>query len=183
VKLIFNIFYDTTRERRSIVFIRIASENDLKSIVDIYNQAIQLKNSTADLNPVTLEGRLQWFNEHKSDKFPIFVAEIDGRIVGWISLSPYRAGREALRHTFELSYYIDSDYKGKGLGKTLLDFIIKKSSNYDVKTLIAIILEYNIPSLALMKKFKFEKWGYLPNIADFDGKECGHVYYGLRVRE
>jgi L-amino acid N-acyltransferase YncA len=165
------------------LIIRIAKESDLKSIVEIYNQAIPLKKSTADLNPVTVEGREEWFKEHEADKFPIFVVEIDERIVGWVSLSPYRKGREALRHTFELSYYIDSDYKGKGLGNALLDFVIKKSSNYDVKTLIAIILEYNKPSLALVKKFKFEQWGYLPAIADFNGEECGHIYYGLRVRE
>lgn len=128
-----------------------------------------------------VDSKLQWFVEHTSDKYPIFVSEVDNKVVGWISLSPYRYGREALRFTAEVSYYIDTNYHRKGIGSRLLDYIIEESPNYQVKTLFAIILEYNTPSIGLVKKFRFEQWGYLPRVADFDGKEYGHLYFGRRV--
>jgi len=45
----------------------------------------------------------------------------------------------------------------------------------------AIILEGNEASLKLLEKMGFEGWGYLPRVADFDGKEMGHLYYGRHV--
>ena len=39
----------------------------------------------------------------------------------------------------------------------------------------------NWDSIGLLKKFGFEQWGHMPNVADFDGAECGHVYLGKRI--
>jgi len=49
-----------------------------------------------------------------------------------------------------------------------------------VKTLFGILLDINVPSVRLLEKFGFKLWGHMPNIADFDGKECGHYIYGKR---
>ena len=86
--------------------IRIAQAADLSRIVEIYNQAIPSMRSTADLSPLKAEDRMAWFAEHSPAKYPIFVAEIDGEVVGWCSLSAYRPGRMALRFTAEVSCYI-----------------------------------------------------------------------------
>ncbi|MGI6122981.1 MAG: GNAT family N-acetyltransferase [Acetivibrionales bacterium] len=161
--------------------IRHAQIADLESIIDVYNQAVLTKQATSDLKPVDVNSRLKWFEEHTPDKYPIFVCEIDGKIGGWISLSPYRSGREALRFTAEVSYYVHSDFQGKRIGSKLLDYVLKECPKYQIKNLFAIILEHNIRSIKLVEKFNFEKWGLLPNVADFDGKEYGHLYYGLRV--
>jgi L-amino acid N-acyltransferase YncA len=165
------------------LIIRTATGNDLETIVAIYNQAVLTKMATADLEPVETNSRLPWFQEHDPKKYPIFVAEIDGKVAGWISLSPYRPGRAALRFTAEVSYYIHTDYQGRGIGTKLLDYAIRESPKYPFKTLFAIILEHNTASIKLVRKFHFAKWGHLPGVADFDGTECGHLYYGLRVGE
>ena len=164
------------------MIIRNAKISDLPAIVEIYNQAILTKTATADLTPIEADSKLLWFKEHDPDKYPIFVSEIDNQVIGWISLSPYRFGREALRFTAEVSYYIHSEHKRKGNATYLMDFILKECPKYQIKTLFAIILEHNFASINLVKKFNFEKWGFLPCVADFDGKEYGHLYYGLRVQ-
>jgi phosphinothricin acetyltransferase len=166
-----------------ILKIRNAVITDLESIVEIYNHAVKTNISTADIKPVGVSSRLKWFQEHKQDKYPIFVYEEDNKVIGWISLSPYRPGREALRYTAEVSYYIHEDFQRKGIGSKLLEYVIQECSKYEIKTLFAIILEINSPSIGLMKKFGFEEWAHLPKIADFYGKECGQVYYGRRVIE
>ena len=160
---------------------RIAEARDLSAIVEIYNQAVAMKQATAELTPVSVEGRRDWFAEHTAERYPIFVAESGGRVVGWCSLSPYRPGRLALRYTAEISYYIHQDFRRMGIGSQLVALAIEESRTRAIKTLVAILLDINTGSIRLLEKLGFTKWGELPRVADFDGKECGHLYYGLRI--
>lgn len=161
--------------------IRLAQIDDLPAIVDIYNQAIPSKQSTGDTLPVRVEDRLAWFEEHRSDEHPIFVAEVNGQVAGWCSLSPYRPGRAALRFTAEISYYIASVYHRRGIGTALIEHALAACPALQIRHLFAIVLEGNQASLKLLQKMGFEQWGYLPRVANFDGKEVGHLYYGRQV--
>ena len=160
--------------------IRVAHLSDLEAIVSIYNQAVAIQ-ATADLEPVTIESRRDWFSQHTEDRHPILVAEDGGEILGWLSLSEYRWGRQALRHTAEVSYYVHTEHRRKGLASHLLQPAIERCKPLGIKTLIAILLDDNIGSIRFLEKFGFEQWGQLPRIADFAGREVGHFYYGLRV--
>jgi len=163
--------------------IRLATYRDLESINEIYNLAIPSRISTADTELITIKERKRWFKKHKPDKYPVYVAEMDSRLVGWITLGPYRPGGKALRYTLEVSYYIHPDHQRKGIGSGLMKFIIEKAPDYQVKTLIAILLEQNKASIRLLEKFGFKKWGLMPRAADFNGREDNHLYYGLRVKD
>jgi L-amino acid N-acyltransferase YncA len=163
------------------MIIRLARHDDLPAIVDIYNQAIQTKQSTGDLQPVTVEDRVAWFQAHPSEKYPIFVAEMDGQVVGWCSLSAYRQGRDAFRHTVEISYYISFAHHRRGIGSALVGHALSACPALQIRHVFAIVLEGNQASIHLLEKIGFEKWGYLPQIADFDGREIGHLYYGRHV--
>lgn len=161
--------------------IRLASRNDLEALVKIYNQAIETKRCTADTEPFSIEERITWFEEHQSIEYPLYVYEINSKVVGYLYFSGYRPGRKAMRFTAEVSYYIHNDYQGQGIGSKFMEFALEKSKELNYKTLIAILLEWNIPSTKLLEKFGFKEWGRLPNIADFDGKTCSHLYYGLNL--
>ena len=163
------------------MIIRIAQTAELPAIVDIYNQAIPSRRSTGDTQPLRVEDRRAWFEEHHPDKYPIFVAEVDGRIAGWCSLSAYRAGRAAFRFTREISYYIDLAHHRQGIGTALIEHALAACPALQVKTLVAIVLEVNEASLRLLRKKGFEQWGYLRRVADFPGSEVGHLYYGRHV--
>lgn len=163
------------------MIIRLAQIADLPVLVDIYNQSIPSKQSTGDTQPVTVEDRITWFREHDPEKHPIFVAEADGQVVGWCSLSAYRPGREAFRFTREISYYVDFAYHRQGIAKALVEHAIAACPALQIKHLFAIVLEGNQASLTLLQKMGFEQWGYLPRVADFDGKEVGHFYYGRHL--
>jgi len=161
--------------------IRIASGDDIPVITEIYNQAVGLQSATADTSPVSVESRRTWFKEHAPDRYPVFIAESENDVLGWCSLSAYRPGRMALRHTAEISYYIDERFRGQGVGSLLISHAIAQCEQLGIKTLFAIILDVNTDSTLILEKFGFEQWGHLPGVADFDGRECGHLYYGLRV--
>ena len=163
------------------VIIRLAQQSDLPAIVEIYNQAISTKQSTGDLQPVQVEDRVAWFENHAPGKYPIFVAEDAGMVVGWCSLSSYRQGRAAFRHTAEISYYISFTHHRRGIGTALIEQALSACPRLQIRHLFAIVLESNQASIRLLEKMGFEKWGYLPQVADFDGKEVGHLYYGRHV--
>ncbi len=159
------------------MLIRLAQSADLITINEIYNHAIALK-ATAELTPYSLQERHDWIKKHPPDKYPVFVAELTGLVAGWLSLSPYRAGRMGLRYTAEISYYIHPDFWRQGIGSALVRYAVRVASDYKFRVLIAIILEHNTASIQLLEKHHFEKWGFLPEVADFDGKRCGQFYYG-----
>ncbi len=160
--------------------IRLAKLEDLEEIVEIYNQAILVGEKTADIEKVTVESRLKWFTEHKPEKYPLFVAESNNKVIGYATISEYRS-RFALRYTGEISYYIHYNHHRKGVGSKLLEHAIKICPSLQIKTLFAILIDSNIGSVRLLEKFHFEKWGHMPDVVDFKGRELGHLYYGLRI--
>lgn len=161
--------------------IRIARMEDLGALVEIYNQAIAVGQKTADLTPVSVEDRKAWFEQHAPSQYPLLAAEQDGVILGYLTLSPYRPGRMALRHTAEVSYYVHFEHHRQGVASQLLREAIDLCPALQIRTLFAILIDSNQASVRLLEKFGFEQWGHLPRVAEFDGVEFGHLYYGLRV--
>ena len=161
--------------------IRLATINDLSSIVKIYNQAI-INRQTGDLSELTANDRKDWFSQHDNDNFPIFVAEENGEIIGWLSLSKYRSGRNAFIHCAEISYYVDMQNTGKGVGKKLFHHCLDYLGNKEITTLIAIILGSNTKSINFTGKFGFEVWGILPGVAMIDGQTIDHIYMGKKIK-
>jgi len=161
--------------------IRKATTEDLESINNIYNQVIPYEMSTADMVPYTMEERLKWYNDYDRSKYPVFVTEDNGNVTGYLSFSPYRPRRLAMRYTAEVSYFIDKKHRAKGIGSTLMEHAIAKAVDYRFKTLIAILLSHNENSIRLLKKYGFKEWGRMPGVADFNRQERDHLYYGLRL--
>ncbi len=163
------------------ISISFALEKDWPEIIEIYNQSIKTGYSTADLSPVSLESRKDWFSQHNVIRYPIYTAKIKKRVVGWCSLSPHRPGRMALKNTAEISYYVDENYQRQGIAKDLIHHAIEQAPGLGLKNIFALLLDINEVSVKLLENFGFEKWGHLPNVAEIDNKECGQYIYGLRV--
>jgi phosphinothricin acetyltransferase len=163
-------------------FIRQAEIKDVDAINSIYNQAIDLGTATADTRPVERSEHLKWLERHLEEGNPVLVAEVDGRVAGWISLDFYRYGRPALRHVRETSYYIDGEYRGKGIAAALMKAVIDLAPETGVEVLITFIIEGNIRSISLMNKFSFELWGKLPGIVNFTHGLYDHLIYGKKLK-
>ncbi len=163
--------------------IRFALLNDLERIIDIYNQAVNAGNATADLNELSSNDRKEWFLEHHKDKYPIYVLDADNKIIGWGSLSPYRKGRGGLKETAEISYYLDYNYHRLGYGKKLIEHMISDCKRLGIKNLFALLLEVNKASIIILEKFGFNKWGFMPDVVNLNGVKCGHLIYGKKINE
>ena len=80
-----------------------------------------------------------------------------------------------------MSYYVDGAHRRRGVASALIARSIERCDALAFNTLLTILLDDNQASIALLRKFGFEQWAHLPGVADFDGREVGHLYYGLRV--
>lgn len=156
----------------------LATRDDFEGIVDIYNQAIRAGRCTADTEVFSLSQRVAWFEHHTPEKFPLIVAKEGDELLGYLTLSPYREGRKAVRYAAEVSYYIHYDHHRKGVGSRLLAHAISLSPSLNIKHLIAILVGSNQASIKLLEKFEFERWGCFPNIVEFSDDKIDHLYYG-----
>ena len=163
------------------IHIRHACINDLTSIVDIYNQAIRSKNATGDMDEFRPEDRKDWFAEHNQNHYPLYVAELNNKVVGYCTISPYRPGRRAMAKVAEISYYLDYSYHGKGIGTSLIKHAIADCERIGKKSLLAILLDINLQSIGILEKHGFKKWGHFPHIIHLDQQKCGHFIYGLSL--
>jgi L-amino acid N-acyltransferase YncA len=160
---------------------RNALQEDLTKIVEIYNSTIASKMVTADTEPVSVISRQKWFDEHNASKRPLWVIEDHSeQIIGWVSFQSFY-GRPAYDATVEISIYLHTQHRGKGLGKEVLKYCISNASKFDVKTLLGFIFAHNEPSLKLFKHFGFEDWATLPNIAVLNGEERSLKIVGKRI--
>jgi len=160
---------------------RNAARDDLPRIVDIYNSTIPSRMVTADTEAVTIESRTAWFEEHRPDTRPLWVCEDSGQIAAWLSFSSFY-GRPAYRATAEVSVYVHSDYRRRGLGRYLVESAIAHAPAIGVGTLLGFVFAHNRPSVALFESLGFGRWGLLPGVALLDGIERDLTILGLRVR-
>jgi L-amino acid N-acyltransferase YncA len=160
--------------------VRDATEADLPAIVAIFNATVPTRMVTAELEPVTVERRLPWFRQHTPDRHPLWVAESDGVIAGWISLESFRE-RCAYRATAEVSVYVREDFRRCGIGRYLLRQAIDRSPSLEINALVGCIFGHNRPSLHLFEQLGFERWGLLPRIARLDELDRDLVIVGLHL--
>ena len=63
----------------------------------------------------------------------------------------------------------------------LIQHAINDCKRIGKKNLLAILLETNNPSIGLLEKLGFQKWGHFPDIVEMHGKKQAQVIYGLKV--
>jgi L-amino acid N-acyltransferase YncA len=154
--------------RADMVLIRLAVPADLDGITGIYNQAIEKTVATFDTEPKTIEEQRLWFEQHDS-QYPIIVAELEGRVVGWASLSRW-SDRCAYSRTAEISLYVSEELQGKGIGRRLMEAVMKEGEEAGLRTVIARIAEGNPVSISLHESAGFEHIGVMKKVGEKFGR-------------
>lgn len=163
------------------VKIRTAEQSDLQVLCDIYNYEIEHTTVTFDMNPKSCKERQTWFDAHNIENHPLIVAELEGKVVGYASLSPYRL-LEAYKETVELSVYVDRSVRGRGIGKLLMQSILDDArAREDVHCVISVITADNETSIWLHEAFGFTCCGVMREVGTKFGKLLDIVNYQLIV--
>ncbi|MDZ5473778.1 N-acetyltransferase family protein [Bacillus sp. 31A1R] len=159
--------------------IRNATISDLPAMLEIYNDAILTTTATFDLEVETLETRKIWFTKY-GEKYPLIVAELDSKVVGYCCLNPFR-DKPAYSKSTELSIYIDNKHRGAGIGSLLMTEIIEEAKKLGYHTLLGGITAGNEGSVRLHEKFRFKNVGCLKEVGYKFGEWQDVYFYQLML--
>jgi L-amino acid N-acyltransferase YncA len=137
--------------------VRLARQEDIEAIRAIYNEEVLGSTVTFDLRPRTTEEQRAWMARHQG-AHPAVVAVEGHTVVGFGSLSPFR-DRAAYATTVEDSLYVDAAWRGKGVGRLLLDELVALAVARGFHTVIARVSGDNEPSIALHRRCGFAPVG------------------------
>jgi L-amino acid N-acyltransferase YncA len=139
------------------VLIRPATPADAAATADIYNAEVIGSTVTFDLVTRSVEEQAEWLGA-RSGALEVVVAEVDGEIAGFASLSPFR-DRPAYRTTVEDSIYVAERHRGAGVGRALLSEIVDVAARRGFHSVIARIVGGHDASIRLHRSVGFEHVG------------------------
>ena len=164
-----------------MIQIRTAKETDLEVILEIYNDAVLNTTAVYDYEAHTLEMRRQWFRIKEAQGFPVFVAEEGGQVIGFSSIGPWRAWA-AYKYSVENSIYVAANQRGKGIGKLLLEPLIKAAVELDMHTIVAGIDSTNEVSIKLHERFGFKEVGHFTQVGYKFGRWLDLTFMQLMLK-
>jgi phosphinothricin acetyltransferase len=153
--------------------------DDLVPLWKLYNDVILEGGSTGHLDPLPIEDRREWLEEHMDPRYPMLVVEDSAGIAGYGTISPWRAGRRALDPTVEVSIYLAASARSMGIGRKLLTEFVSLARDLGHGKMIAIVFDTNAASLGLCESVGFERWGHIPDSAILPSGPCGSVVMGF----
>jgi len=157
--------------------IRLAEPRDAAAINEIYNHYVAHSTATYHTEPVSPEERLVWLAAH-GPIHPVTVAEEDGLVLGWASLSPFHP-RPAYRFTVENSVYVRPGLHGRGLGSALMADLLGRAAGAGHRSIVALIDAGQGASIRLHRRFGFEEAGRLKAVGFKFGCWLDVVYMQL----
>ena len=137
------------------VKIRPYKSEDTETIVAIVNYYIANSTAIYDYELRTLKQQQAIFEEKLTKNFPIIVATINERVVGFGYYSEFRF-REAYKFTVEHSVYVLPNEYGKGIGKKIIESLIDLAKAQKLHTMIGVIDSENENSISFHEQFGFK---------------------------
>lgn len=160
--------------------IRIADENDIPAILDIYAPYVLNTTVSFEYDVPTEETFLERFRKY-TRQFPWLVWEENGRILGYAYASaPFE--RAAYSWCAEPSIYLHPDARGRGIGKALYAALEKILLMQGYQVLYALITEENLPSLAFHEKMGYKISVKFPNCGFKFGRWLGLIWMEKRLK-
>lgn len=145
------------------IAIRPATDSDAEAIRAIYNHYVLNDTCTFDTIEQPSDARLEWLKQHRDEGLPVLVAEEDGQVIAWGSLSRYHQ-RCAYRTSVEFSVYVDHRKHGRGVGIRLVRELIEIARTSDMHCVIGLICSENVGSLRMVKSLGFDICGELKEV-------------------
>jgi L-amino acid N-acyltransferase YncA len=150
------------------------NQNHREEIISIYNYYIENSFAAYLENSVSLDFFDQFLK--MCEGYPAVVAEDkNGNIVGFGLLRAYHAFPAFARTAF-ITYFIKSGFTGKGIGKLILEYLIKRGREKGITSILADISSLNLQSINFHKKNGFKECGRFENVGVKDGRVFDIVY-------
>jgi L-amino acid N-acyltransferase YncA len=141
------------------VEIRPAREADIAAVTGIYAYHVSHGLATFEIEPPSLAEMTHRYQALTSKGYPYFVATLNDVVRGYAYAGSYR-DRPGYRHTVENSVYVEHTHVGRGIGRPLLDAVIRQSEELGYRQMLAVIGDSaNIASIRLHEQCGFTLTG------------------------
>jgi phosphinothricin acetyltransferase len=148
--------------------VRAATGADAAAICHIYNQGIQDRVATLETEERTPEERAAWL-EARGPRHPVLVAESDQGVVGWASLNVFNA-RRAYEHVADLSLYVERSWRGRGVGRRLLESLVGRAVELGYHKLVLAAFPWNEAGMRAYARAGFREVGIFREQGRLDGR-------------
>ena len=149
--------FDSGQEQETAVPMKIihCDAGYSEEILAIFNEAIANSTALYDYAPRTEEMMRAWFAGKEEGGFPVIgMVTPAGELMGFGSYGTFRAW-PAYKYTVEHSLYVAVKFRGQGVGKRLLQEIIRHAEGQGYQLLVGGIDSQNVVSKELHRKFHF----------------------------
>lgn len=137
------------------------NRDHLEAIRAIFNEAIVNSTALYDYVPRSVEVMQAWFEAKEKADLPVIgVMNEAGELMGFGSYGPFRP-HAAYQYSVEHSVYVDTRFRGQGLGKMILQRLIERAEQQDYHMMIGVIDAQNATSIALHEKLGFTACGHI----------------------
>jgi L-amino acid N-acyltransferase YncA len=161
-KMVKRLTNENTTNIMDIIVEKMRREN-WSDVRNIYQEGIDTGNATFETEVPEWK---EWDKSHLRNCR--LAAKVQGQVVGWVVLSPV-SGRCCYSGVAEVSLYVKVSARGRGIGKALLQEVIRQSEAAGIWTLQGCSFRENAASLALQKACGFREVGYRERVSRLNG--------------
>ena len=147
--------------------IRPACPTDAEAIACIYNQGIEDRVATLETELRSAAERREWLVT-RGPRYPVLVAEHAGDVVAWASLNRFNP-RAAYDHVADLSIYVERGWRGRGVGRRLLQALVDLAPTLDYHKIVLATFPFNPAGVALYERVGFRSVGVYREQGRLDG--------------
>jgi L-amino acid N-acyltransferase len=143
--------------------IRPLKHADLEAVTEIYNEVLTHSTAIFRDTPTTPQEREAWWKAQCEKRYPVIVAEEDGKILGFASFGDFRSW-PGYRFTVEATIHLCPEARRRGIGTVLLKELIAQARSLGKHMLIAGVDAENTASLGFLAKMGFEQTAHMREV-------------------
>ena len=147
--------------------IRYISESDIDGFAAVFDAVVKERKYLLTLETPPIDEVSDIVHTAIENNYAQYVAEIEGKIVGWADITPRQKG--SVRHIGELGMGVAIGYRGQGIGKELLENVIRHSWKIGLTRLELEVISSNHAAITLYEHCGFEHEGIKQNAWFVDG--------------
>jgi phosphinothricin acetyltransferase len=152
-----------------------------RAILDIFNEAILNSTALYDYQPRPLASMESWFAAKAKGGFPVIgVEDESGVLVAFGSFGSFRAW-PAYKYSVEHSLYVHHEYRGRGLGRVVIEALVAAARGRQMHTMLGGIDASNVASIRLHERVGFQLVGKLPQVGFKFGRWLDLAFYQLML--
>ncbi|GAB6937733.1 N-acetyltransferase family protein [Isoptericola variabilis] len=166
----------------STAVVRAAVADDLPAVAAILEPYVTGTAVTFDEQAPDVAAWRQRLVDLDARGLPFLVAEVDGAVVGYAYVSPWRP-KAAYRYTVEDTIYLAPGAQGRGVGTMLLTALLEACARAGVRQVVAVVADDPAAagSLPLHRRFGFEVAGVLRDVGVKHGRSVSTTLLQLSL--